>query len=133
MSGTPSVSRRGLVLEVGTDRKLGCDLRRHLSPRTVRLITKSLPLRGNAHRMGKNIIYIETAIDSGLERERSEFKRGDVAFLPSTGSVCFFLNDVASTNKMTPIGRLVGDVRLLEDAEPSTPLSIRDAAASGAP
>ncbi len=132
MSGTPSVSRRGLVLEIGTDRKLGCDLRRHLSPRTVGLITRSLPLRGNAHRMGKSIIYIETAIDSGLERERSEFKRGDVAFLPSTGSVCFFLNDVASTNKMTPIGRLVGDVRLLEDAGPSTPLSICDAAASGA-
>ena len=41
-----------------------------------------------------------------LKRARSEFKRGDVAFLPSTGSICFFTNDVASGKKMTPIGNL---------------------------
>lgn len=121
----PSVSRKNLILEIGsTHNRLECDLRRHLSPRTVGIITRSLPLRGNAHKMGEKIAYIETSIDSGLERARTMFKKGDIAFLPSTGSVCFFLEDVDLTKKMTPIGRLNGNIKLLESAASGTVLSI---------
>ena len=59
--------------------------------------------------IGENILYFESNIDSGIERSRTEFKRGDVAFLPSTGSLCFFLKDTVFRKTMTPIGRLSGD------------------------
>ena len=85
---------------------------------------RSLPLEGHAHLLGKSILYFETSIDSGIERSRSEFKKGDVAFLPSAGSVCFFLNDAVFTKMMTPIGKLGGDIESLKDAKSGDVLCI---------
>ena len=113
-----SVSRKQLILEIRGKHKISCDLKRHLSPRTVGTIMRSLPLEGHAHLLGKSIMYFETTVDSGIERSRSEFKKGDVAFLPSSGAVCFFTSDVVSSKKMTPIGKLSGDVNLLVDVKP---------------
>ena len=114
---TSSVSRKQLILEIRGKAKITCDLKRHLSPRTVGTIMRSLPLEGHAHLLGKSILYFETNVDSGIERSRTEFKKGDVAFLPSTGSVCFFLNDAVFAKTMTPIGKLSGNVESLRDAK----------------
>ena len=104
-----SVSKKQLILEIKGKAKIPCDLKRHLSPRTVGTIMRSLPLEGHAHLMGKSIAYFETSIDSGTERPRKEFKKGDVAFLPSTGSFCFFVGNVESAKTMTPIGKFTDD------------------------
>ena len=114
---TPSVSRKQLILEIQGKAKISCDLKRHLSPRTVGTIMRSLPLEGHAHLLGQSILYFETSIDSGIERARSEFKKGDVAFLPSSGSICFFINDVTSGKTMTPIGKLGNNVDALKDVK----------------
>ena len=114
---TPSVSRKQLILEIRGKSKISCDLKRHLSPRTVGTIMRSLPLEGNAHLLGQSILYFETSIDSGIERARSEFKKGDVAFLPSTGSICFFIKDVTSGKTMTPIGKLGENIDALKDVK----------------
>ena len=104
-------------MEIDGKRKLTCDLKRHLSPRTVGTIMRSLPLEGNSHLLGKSIVYFETSVDSGIERARSEFKKGDVAFLPSTGSFCFFVGNVESAKKMTPIGKFTDDENVLKDVK----------------
>ena len=126
---TSSVSRKHLVLEIRGKAKISCDLKRHLSPRTVGTIMRSLPIEGHVHQMGKSILYFETVIDSGIERARSEFKRGDVAFLPSTGSICFFTNDVASGKKMTPIGNLGDNIDELSKVVSGDVFSIYEDAA----
>jgi len=113
----PSVSRKQLILEIQGKAKIACDLKRHLSPRTVGTIMRSLPLEGHAHLLGQSILYFETSIDSGIERARSEFKKGDVAFLSSSGSICFFINDVASGKTMTPIGKLGENIDALKDVK----------------
>ena len=112
-----SVSRKQIILEIQGKVKISCDLKRHLSPRTVGTIMRSLPLEGHAHLLGKSILYFETTIDSGIERARTEFKKGDVAFLPSSGSVCFFIADVVSGKTMTPIGKLIGNIDALKDVK----------------
>jgi len=114
---TPSVSRKQLILEIQGKAKISCDLKRHLSPRTVGTIMRSLPLEGHAHLLGQSILYFETTIDSGIERARTEFKKGDVAFLPSTGSICFFITDVTSGKTMTPIGKLSNNIDALKDVK----------------
>ena len=113
-----SVSKKQLFLEIKNKTKIPCDLKRHLSPRTVGTIMRSLPLEGHAHLMGKNIAYFETKIDSGIERPRKEFKKGDVAFLSSTGSICFFIDDSAPGKTMTPIGKLTDKVEELNQLKP---------------
>ena len=113
-----SVSKKKLILEIKDKIKIPCDLKRHLSPRTVGTIMRSLPLEGHTHLMGKNIAYFETTIDSGTERARKEFKKGDIAFLSSSGSICFFINDSIPGKTLTPIGRLMENVDGLKELEP---------------
>ena len=102
-SGT--VSRFDVILKINNDVNIPCQLKRHLSPITVGLIMRMLPLSGNAHQMGKSIVYFQTNLNSGIERKKTDFRRGDIAFLPAEGSVCFYIDDVYDGKPMTPIGR----------------------------
>ena len=113
-----SVSKKQLILEIKGKAKISCDLKRHLSPRTVGTIMRSLPLEGYAHLMGKSIAYFETKIDSGTERARKEFKKGDVAFSSSSGSICFFIADSTPGKSMTPIGKLAENIDALSNLKP---------------
>ena len=108
-----SVSAIDIILEIRGKAKLPCQFKRHLSPTTVGLITRSLPLEGNIHHIGNSIVYIETGIDSGIERKKTNFKNGDIAFLPAEGSICFFVNDVSIIKPMTPVGRIISNLDVL--------------------
>ena len=68
--------------------------------------------------MGQNIAYFETTIDSGTERPKREFKKGDVAFASSSGSICFFLADSEPGKAMTPIGKISDNIDELKNLKP---------------
>jgi len=121
-SGT--VSRIDISLGINDKVRITCQLKRHLSPLTVGLITRMLPLNGNAHYLGKSIVYFETKINSGIERKRTDFKKGDIAFLPIEGSMCFYLNDVFDGKPMTIIGKILGDIDQLNEVKTSDILSV---------
>ena len=74
--------------------------------------------------MGQSVVYFETKINSGIERKRTDFKKGDIAFLPTEGSICFYLDDVLAGNQMTPIGRMTDGVDKLKTVKPSDILSL---------
>ena len=120
-SGT--VSRFDTVLKINGGENIPCQLKRHLSPITVGLIMRMLPLSGNAHQMGKSIVYFETNLNSGIERKKIDFKSGDVAFLPIEGCVCFFINDMQGVKPMTPIGK-INKIEELSEIKPSDILSL---------
>lgn len=119
-----SVSSSHLIVEVKGKSKMTCELKRHLSPKTVGSILRSLPLEGNAHFLGQNIVYFETMINSGVERQRKEFKKGDIAFSPAGGSICFFVSDVVSSKAMTPIGKLLSGVDALTSVKPGDVIAV---------
>jgi len=119
-----SVSAVNLVLEINGNSKLFCQLKRHLSPKTVGLIGRAVPIQSNAHKMGNSIIYIETTIDSGIERPRTEFKKGDIAFMPYEGSICFFFADSSNVKSMGLIGKVVNNVDTLKEIKPSDIISL---------
>ena len=112
-----SVSSSQLIVEIKGKTKMTCELKRHLSPKTVGSILRSMPLEGNAHFIGQNIVYFETGVSSGVERQKKEFKKGDIAFTPAAGSICFFASDVITTKSMTPIGKLLTNVDSLRDVK----------------
>jgi len=114
---TSSVSKINLILEIRGKTKISCEIKRHLSPRTVGTIIRSLPLEGNAHLLGKSIAYLETQIVSGIERPRKEFKKGEIAFLPASGSICFFFANSEPGKTMTPIGKIISNVDELRDVQ----------------
>ncbi len=112
-----SVSKTNLILDVRGKSKIICEIKKHLSPKTVGILLRSLPLEGNAHFLGNSIAYLETPIESGIERPKSEFKKGDIAFLPSGGSICFFLNNSEPGKKMTPIGKIISNIDALNEVK----------------
>ena len=120
-SGT--VSRFDIVLKINGGENIPCQLKRHLSPITVGLIMRTLPLSGNAHQMGKSVVYFETNLNSGIERKKTDFRRGDIAFLPAEGSVCFYIDDVYNGKPMTQIGR-IDEIEKLNAVKPSDILSL---------
>ena len=119
-----TVSSFDVFLEINDTERISCQLKRHLSPTTVGLITRMLPIRGNAHRIGNSIVYFETKIDSGIERKKSDFKKGDIAFLPIEGSICFYVDDVIGGKPMTIIGKMTGDIEKLKAVKASDVLSL---------
>ena len=119
-----SVSAVNLILEINGKSKLFCQLKRHLSPKTVGLISRSVPWQGNAHRMGNSIIYIQTTIDSGIERTRTEFKKRDIAFMPYEGSICFFFDDSSNVKPMSLIGKIVDKLDVLKEIKSSDIISL---------
>mgnify|MGYP001075050988 FL=1 len=121
-SGT--VSKIDVILEVNGSERIKCQLKRHLSPMTVGLITRMLPLEGNVHQMGRSIMYFETGINSGIERKRTDFKKGDIAFLPTEGSICFYMDDISDGKPMTIIGKIIDGIDKLSETKSSDVLSL---------
>ena len=119
-----TVSKIDVILEVNGRERIKCQLKRHLSPMTVGLITRMLPLEGNVHQMGRSIMYFETGINSGIERKRTDFKKGDIAFLPTEGSICFYIDDISDGKPMTIIGKIIDDVEKLSGVKSSDILSL---------
>ena len=118
-----TVSKVNVFLRINDNDDIPCQLKRHLSPVTVGVIMRMLPLSGNAHQMGKSIVYFETKINSGIERKKTDFKRGDIAFLPTEGCVCFYTNDVYDGKPMTPLGK-INEIEKLNVIKPSDVLSL---------
>lgn len=116
-----------IIVEIKGKSKITCEIKRHLSPKTVSSILRSLPLDGNAHFLGQNIVYFETSVNSGVERQRKEFKMGDIAFSPAGGSICFFLSDVVLTKSMTPIGKITSGLDALRDVKPGDVIAVSQA------
>jgi hypothetical protein len=112
-----SVSKILLVLDVKDKFKINCVLKRHLVPTLVGKISRSLPLGGNAHILGKSGIYFETSVEAGLQRARKEFKKGDIAFLSVGHAICFFYSDSKTQKEMSLIGRITDDPERLETIE----------------
>ena len=121
-SGT--VSKIDVILEVNGRERIKCQLKRHLSPMTVGLITRMLRLEGNVHQMGRSIMYFETGINSGIERKRTDFKKGDIAFLPTEGSICFYMDDISDGKPMTIIGKIIDDIEKLSGIKSGDILSL---------
>ena len=119
-----SVSAVDIILETNENQFIKCELKRHLSPKTVGLISRAIPIQSNAHNMGNSIIYIGTTIDSGNERPRTEFKKGDIAFMPYEGSICFFFADSSNVKSMSLIGKIVGDIDILKEVKSSDIISL---------
>ena len=115
---TGSVSKIEAILKIKGKSELKFELKRHLAPKTVGNITRSMPLEGNAHMMGDSFAYMETRVNAGGEKLRTQFKKGDVAFMAANGSICFFVNDFESAKSMTLIGKITSNIDALNEIKP---------------
>jgi len=72
-----------------------------------------LPLRDRVHKLADKLVYIETGIIIGAEKQKTQFRRGDLAFMTSNGSICIFIKD-SVVMPMNPIGIVKSNLEVLE-------------------
>ena len=89
------------------------DVFKHLAPVTVSAILRELPINARVTIYPKAMICLLTGIKAGVEKQRFEFTKGDIAFLPANGSLCFFLANAKSQSPLNPIGKLEADLGVL--------------------
>lgn len=92
------------------DFKLG--LYRHLAPVTVTAMLEELPIASRAT-IYPGMITLMTKIKTGVEKQRTEFSKGDVAFLAATGSICIFLKNAKSERPLNPVGKVEEGLEVL--------------------
>ncbi len=122
-----SVSKIELTLSLKGKGQLSVELKRHLAPKTTGVIIRALPLEGNAHMMGTSMAFMDTALNTGGEKIRTQFRKGDVGFMASNGSIWFFLEDSRQTKPMTLIGKISSNLQILSDVKPGDVLSLAQA------
>jgi hypothetical protein len=126
MQPAGSVSRFKLALEVANKGSAEAELVRHLAPVTSNAILKSLPLQDRVHRYADKFVYIETGLVIGAEKQKTQFRRGDVAYLTSNGSICVFVQD-ATVQPMNPIGVITNDIEVVESSQPGDVMIVKKA------
>jgi uncharacterized protein len=118
-----SVSRIKVILELSGRGFSQGYIARHLSPLTSSAILKSLPITRRVNKFKDKFVYIETELALGREKQRTKFKRGELAFMTFHGSICVFLNDTIST-PMNPLGVVTTRLEMLETTEPGDLITI---------
>ena len=119
-----SVSKSHVILEIIGKIKIKCELKRHLSPSLVGIITRSLPIMGTIHLLGTSGVYFESHIESGGERTKNEFKKGDIAFLSAGHAFCFFYKNTKLQKDLVPIGKILDNSEHLLKAKSGDEASI---------
>jgi len=94
--------------------KFTLGLYRHLAPVTVTALLDEFPLSARAMTYPGAMITLLTKIKIGVEKQRLEFSRGDVAFLAANGSVCIFLTNAKSERPLNPVGKIEDGLELLQ-------------------
>ncbi|WP_158435081.1 cyclophilin-like fold protein [Nitrososphaera viennensis] len=124
MQAAGSVSRVRLVAEIAGKGSAECELVRHLAPLTTSALLKGLPVQDRVHRLEDKFVYIETGLVIGAEKAKTQFKRGDLAFLPSNGAICFVIRDCA-TQAMNAIGKIVNNIEVIEGVQTGDVIAVK--------
>ncbi len=119
-----SVSRIPTIIEISNKGTAPCEMIRHLSPLCVRIILNSLPIEDRIHKISESIIYIETKLVIGAEKQKNLFKRGDIAYMTSNSSICVFLKDSVVT-PMNHIGIVKSNLEIIENTQSGDAMIIK--------
>jgi uncharacterized protein len=112
-------------LEISNKGLVECEIIRHLCPITSKLILNGLPLKDRIHKLQGALVYMETGLIIGAEKQRSRFRRGEMAYQTANGSVCIFVKDCPAISTMNPIGVIKSNLRILESAQTGDVMILR--------
>jgi len=101
------------------DKRFGGYLLRHLSPRTFSSLVKLLPIVAPSVVEDKRSINILVSLSLQADKYTNSINAGDIVYRPKNRSICIFLQDIRSEERVVPIGR-VEDIESLRCIKGST-------------
>jgi hypothetical protein len=100
------------------------DLYKHLAPVTVSALLRSLPMSARVTIYPRAMVCILTGLKTGVEKQRLDYAKGEVAFLAASGSLCFFTGAAKSQSPLNPVGSVSANAALLEKLTPGDVMEI---------
>lgn len=119
-----SVSEIKATAEIRGKGKANLSFYRHLSPLTINALMRSLPIESRIFLQGP-ILNIFTNIKVGLEKPKTKYKGGDVAFLPLSSLLCIFLEETESSRPLNSVGKVKSGLDLLKNAKAGDVIILR--------
>ena len=127
-----SVSKVDCSVTIRGKGKLVLGLYRHLAPVTVTALLDEFPLASRAMITPGAMLTLLTKIKIGVEKQRLEYSKGDVAFLAANGSICIFLANVKSQRPLNPVGKVEEGLEVLQKVVSGDVVEISGPAAQAA-
>lgn len=112
-----SVSKVECIASVGGKGEGRLSLFRHLAPLTVNSFLRTLPFDSRVS-LQPAMVCLFTQLRVGVEKPRTRFARGDVAFLASGGFLCVFLGDARSDRPLNPVGKVESGLETFDAVRP---------------
>ncbi|NHI91125.1 MAG: hypothetical protein EAX96_01395 [Candidatus Lokiarchaeota archaeon] len=91
------------------------ELERIKNARTVEAIRDLLPIIGKSNIYKVNEIYMSNiGLDIGREKTVKNAEKGDIAFWPMSGAICFFKEAMEPYSEINLVGKITKNIGLLE-------------------
>lgn len=119
-----SVSKVECKVMVRGKGEMMVDLYKHLAPVTVSALLRSLPMSARVTIYPRAMVCILTGLKTGVEKQRLDYAKGEVAFLAANGSLCFFTGAAKSQSPLNPVGSVSANAALLEKLTPGDVMEI---------
>jgi len=99
------------------------ELIRHLAPRTVDAITKTLPIEGRAA-LWKQEVYFEISIKMGDEKAKPKVEKGTIAYWPIGNALCIFYGETQPYSPVNIVGKITKDLEIFAEIKSGTRIRV---------
>jgi len=100
------------------------ELVRHLAPRTVDAIVKSLPIEGRAA-LWKKEVYFQIPVKLGKEKAEPKVEKGAIAYWPMGNALCIFYGSSQPYSPVNIVGEVTKNLELFEQVKSGTKIIVR--------
>ena len=99
------------------------ELIRHLAPRTVDAITKTLPIEGRAA-LWKEEVYFEIQIKMGDEKAKPKVEKGTIAYWPMGNALCIFYGETQPYSPVNIVGSVTKNLEIFAKLKSGTIIKV---------
>ena len=99
------------------------ELIRHLAPRTVDAITKSMPIDGRAA-LWKEEVYFEVPVKAGDEKAKPTVEKGTIAYWPMGGALCIFFGESQPYSPVNIMGTITKNLDVFAETKSGTRIKV---------
>lgn len=99
------------------------ELVRFLSPRTIDMIVRKLPVEGRAA-LWKEEVYFETPIKMGEEKAKGTVENGTLAFWPMGSAICIFYGESQPYSPVNILGKITKNLELFKQVKSGTKIRV---------
>lgn len=99
------------------------ELVRFLSPRTVDMVVRKLPIEGRAA-LWKEEVYFETPVKMSEEKAKATVEKGTIAFWPMGSAICIFYGESQPYSPVNILGKITKNLEIFAKVKSGTKIRV---------